>query len=122
MSDLISRQDAKDAVDMALDNMDHVPQWVVDDLLNALDEVPSAEPETKLIAEIKISKEDMQSAVDEAVEKIMAEMEVPEIIRCKDCRNYEPCCGHCRHWERISTESILVCENDFCSQAERKEN
>ena len=81
---------------------------------------PEINRDTKVIAEIKISKEDIQSAVDEAVEKIRAEMEVPEIIRCKDCRNYEPCCGHCKHWERISTESILVSENDFCSQAERR--
>jgi hypothetical protein len=44
----------------------------------------------------------------------------PEIIRCKDCRNYASYWGRCKHWERISTESVLVAENDFCSQAERK--
>lgn len=43
MSDLISRQDAKDAIDMALDHIDHVPPWVYDKLLNVLNEVPSAE-------------------------------------------------------------------------------
>lgn len=43
MGDLISRQDAKDAIDMALDHIDHVPPWVYDKLLNALNEVPSAE-------------------------------------------------------------------------------
>ena len=41
--DCISRQDAKDAIDMALDHIDHVPPWVYDKLLNALNEVPSAE-------------------------------------------------------------------------------
>lgn len=41
--DLIRRQDAKDAIDMALDHIDHVPPWVYDKLLNALNEVPSAE-------------------------------------------------------------------------------
>ena len=40
---LIRRQDAKDAIDMALDHIDHVPPWVYDKLLNALNEVPSAE-------------------------------------------------------------------------------
>lgn len=44
-SDCIRRQDAKDAVDMVLDILDDVPQWLVDDLLNALNKVPSAEPE-----------------------------------------------------------------------------
>ena len=43
MSDLISRQEAKDAIDMALDHIDHVPPWVYDKLLNVLNEVPSAE-------------------------------------------------------------------------------
>ena len=40
----ISRQKAKDAIDMALDHIDHVPPWVYDKLLNALNEVPSAQP------------------------------------------------------------------------------
>ena len=39
--ELISRQKAKDAIDMALDHIDHVPLWVYDNLLNALNEVPS---------------------------------------------------------------------------------
>ena len=43
MSDLIRRQEVKDAIDMALDHIDHVPPWVYDKLLNALNEVPSAE-------------------------------------------------------------------------------
>ena len=46
-NDLIRRQDAKDAVDMALDTIDHVPEWVYDILLNSLDKVPSAEPRKK---------------------------------------------------------------------------
>ena len=44
----------------------------------------------------------------------------PEIIRCKDCKNYKSYWGRCAHWERISTESVLVAESDFCSQAERR--
>jgi len=47
MSELIYKQDAKDAVDMALDTIDHVPEWVYDILLNSLDKVPSAEPRKK---------------------------------------------------------------------------
>lgn len=49
MSELIYKQDAKDAVDMALDTIDHVPEWVYDILLNSLDKVPSAEPDKDLI-------------------------------------------------------------------------
>lgn len=47
MSELIYKQDAKDAVDIALDTIDHVPEWVYDILLNSLDKVPSAEPRKK---------------------------------------------------------------------------
>lgn len=42
--DLISRQKAKDVIDTALDSIDHVPSWVYDKLLNALNEVPSVKP------------------------------------------------------------------------------
>lgn len=45
MNELIYKQDAKDAVDMALDTIDHVQEWVYDILLNSLDKVPSAEQE-----------------------------------------------------------------------------
>ena len=46
MNELIYKQDAKDAVDMALDTIDHVPEWVYDILLNSLDKLPSACNET----------------------------------------------------------------------------
>ena len=44
MSDLIDRQKAKDAIDMALDDIEHVTPWVYDHLLNALNKVPSVKP------------------------------------------------------------------------------
>ena len=44
--DTIYRQDAKDAVDIVLDTIDHVPKWVYDTLLNSLDKLPSACNET----------------------------------------------------------------------------
>ena len=47
MNELIYKQAAKDAVDMALDTIDHVPEWVYDILLNSLDKLPSAQPETQ---------------------------------------------------------------------------
>ena len=42
-SDCIIRQDAKDVVDMELDAIDHVPEWVHDRLLTALDKAPSTQ-------------------------------------------------------------------------------
>lgn len=68
--DCISRQEAKDAIDMALDHIDHVPPWVYDKLLNALNEVPSAE-------NAQLSEEGTTFDIPSAE---------PQIIQCKDCR------------------------------------
>jgi len=74
MSELIYKQDAKDAVDMALDTIDHVPEWVYDILLNSLDKVPSAEPPSRYVAKIEINKEDIEELVAEKVEEIKEAM------------------------------------------------
>lgn len=70
MDELISRQKAKDAIDMALDHIDHVPPWVYDNLLNALNEVPSAEPSAK---DINVPSNDAISRqrVIEAIDKFI---------------------------------------------------
>ena len=91
---------------------------LVELFIDDMKELPSAEPKTKLIAEVKMSKEDIQSAVDEAVEKIKVEMKVPEIIRCKDCKYY-----YNNDPENIPTANIIcfqMHEEDFCSYAERR--
>ena len=71
MSDLISRQDAKDAIDMALDHIDHVPPWVYDKLLNALNEVPSAE-------KAQLSEED---ATKDATSDLISRKKALDVIR-----------------------------------------
>ena len=43
--DLISRQQAIDAMTDELDMIDHVPQWVFDRLEKRLKQLPSAQPE-----------------------------------------------------------------------------
>lgn len=69
--DVISRQAAVDLWEkyrptIAVDAMQYDAE---------LRRLPSAQPETKLIAEIKMSKEDVQSAFDETVARIKAESE-----------------------------------------------
>lgn len=44
-SDLIRREDAIDALENKLDQIDHVPKWVFDALTEALEHLPSAQPE-----------------------------------------------------------------------------
>lgn len=43
MKDLISRQEAIDAIENKLDQIDHVPKWVFDALTEALEMLPSAQ-------------------------------------------------------------------------------
>ena len=43
-----------------------------------------------------------------------------EIIRCKDCKHRMPYWGNCKLLEEKYHQSVLVAENDFCSQAERR--
>lgn len=49
---------------------------------------PEINRDTKVIAEIKISKEDMQSAVDEAVEKMRKELDPCDFCKHKDDCGY----------------------------------
>ena len=135
MNDLINRQTAIDSVEIyaemlrrVLDDTDIVGNdrdkfaWglgLVESFISDMKELPSEEPKTKLIAEVKMSKEDIRDAVDNAVEKIKAEMEEPEIIRCKDCKYYllgsdgiHFCFKH--------DDDVLWQDNDFCSKSERR--
>ena len=48
-------------------------RYIINECKNEIIKLPSAEPEKVLVAEVKLSKEDIQDAVDEAVKKIRAE-------------------------------------------------
>lgn len=50
----------------------------------ALNHLPSAEPEKVLVAEVKLSQEQIQDAVDKAVEKMKAELEPCDFCKHKD--------------------------------------
>lgn len=92
MSDLIERQDAIDD----LHGKDPSRIWDTADIEVWINELPSAEPERVVCAEVKLSKEEIQEAVDDAVKKMMAEMAEPE-RKCDSCRyrnlewDEEPC-------------------------------
>ena len=80
MSDLISRQAAIKALYDYWSgcSFDGDGYDIADKSEDVLNELPSAEPERIVCAEIKLSKEEIQEAVDDAVKKMMAEMEEQE--------------------------------------------
>lgn len=47
MDDTIYRQAAIDAIIIKLDSIDHVPQWVFDELTGVIGDLPSAQSERK---------------------------------------------------------------------------
>ena len=90
MSDLISRQAALKALEW---------HWAGKAAIDAIKNLPSAEPEKMLVAEVKLSKDQIQDAVNNAVEEIKAEMELkrrkgkwihdnPNTFRCSKCNKY----------------------------------
>lgn len=49
--------------------------------------------------------------------------DVVEVVRCRDCIYYEANSCFNRQWDlESSTEIPSVCENDYCSYGEKKEN
>lgn len=102
--DLINRQDA---IDACLDGC----CACVNDCVDEIKKLPSAEPEKVCVAEIKVEGEELQRCIDKAVERIKTEVNL-EIIRCKDCKHFND--GDCEELPK------LVSEDDFCSFAERR--
>lgn len=136
--DLIDRQAAIDVLETdaellrrVLDDTDVVGNarekfaWgleLIELFIDDMKKLSSTEPKTKLIVEVKMSKEDIQDMVDEAVEKIKAEIEVPEIIRCRDCKYASPNGVYGCRLERflVHDENTELFANDYCSAAERR--
>ena len=89
-NDCISRQAAIDALVNKLDSIDHVPQWVFDELTGVISELPSAQPEIIRCKDCK-----WYGRADKR-----------RFYRGTDCLNH-----------RIDT---IVPDKDYCSRAERR--
>ena len=132
-NDLISRQDAIDAIRGA-DGVVHY--WSKQNAIKVLEDLPSAQPERcddcenfsktrLLIPQPDITEEDVKEYCRKRCLKIITsdlyhEMQErwssaqPEIIRCKDCKHYyDKTCGK-PDWYNAN--------DDFCSRAERRED
>lgn len=81
MGDLISRQNAIDA----WDKLSKRGRTEFDQVLMTL---PSAEPKTKCIAQIRINRDDLQDLVNEKVNEIVDMMSEPKTGKWVDIDNY----------------------------------
>ena len=85
MQDLISRQAAINLLKKWSDGY----SWLeieTDFAIEEFKQLPAAQPEKVCVAEIKVKGEELQRCIDEAVERIKAEVK-SEIIRCEDCKH-----------------------------------
>ena len=106
MDDLISRQAAIDAVkgrfSMPVDNL----------IVEVIGELPSAQPYTD--EEIQKMQDIEQAQIEKAFE-LGREDAKAEIVRCKDCIEWDSDSEWCnRHGGTMQ-------EDDYCSRAERKD-
>lgn len=84
MDDLVSRQDVIDALMNDADWADAIP---------TIKSLPSSEPTTKCIAQIRIDQDDMENLVNEIVEKITE----PKMGEWVEIENGEYLCSNCSH-------------------------
>ena len=77
MDDLISRQDAREAIEKLMEiHFDR--QVVLAKARDAIVSLPSAEPKIKCIAQIRIDRDDMEDLVNEKVNEIVDKMSEPK--------------------------------------------
>ena len=137
--DLISRQDAIDALYKMLHDCFWADDKELDAVITILNDLPSAQPEKRTEKRTETHACDLINKVMACEiladiyptdgEKVVAVKEVdkayeaiqqlpsaqPEIIRCKDCKHY--LCPHgCGHIDGMVTSR----EDGFCSHAERR--
>ena len=86
MDDLVSRQDVIDALMNDADWADAIP---------TIKSLPSSEPTTKCIAQIRIDRDDLQDLVNEKVNEIVETMSEPKTGRwIRKEKEINDCDGH----------------------------
>ena len=114
-TDCISRQDALDICDHAIDLFKgQFGAGVLVAIKESIEELPSAQLDTYW-------KEQCQS-YEQTINKLRESLSTqPEIIRCKGCKHRDNY-GCCKHWKGLAMGDIPIAtdDNDFCSNAERK--
>ena len=138
MSDLIDRQAAIEVIDAVfpVDAMkSEYAQGIACGAALAktyVEQLPSAQPKVKCIAEIKISKEDMEELVEEikaAQSEIVPQFTVTDgepqefvpVVRCKDCRWGREVCGNIKCFVDINVPPEYHGYEWYCPNGERRE-
>ena len=117
--DLIRRDDALKPFCIAPDgtripevDCDNLPvEFSVEFIKKHLLSLPSAEPNTKCIAQIKIDRDDIEDFINEKVNEIEVNMEEPKTGKwVKDALGMTVC-SECRRWRRDNRKSHI----NFCN-------
>ena len=91
-------------------------EWIC----NIIDNEPTIEPKTKVIAQVTFDEDKLREIVHEAVERIKEEYDIVDnpdavsVVRCKDCKYDQT--RRCP----LYTAKFGYCDEDFCSCGERE--
>ena len=87
----------------------------VDDFLGVLEDIPSVDLPTKIIAKVECDENMMQNAIVSAFHRL----DFVPVVRCKDCIYFHPSLEECSCQSADPFEYWSVDGNDYCSQGIR---
>lgn len=108
MSDLIEREDAICAVHFAPVMRDNKNLVDKRDVMENIENIPEVPPKETLVAELRLSEEDLERQVKECVDKI--------VVRCVDCKYQDTC------YKSVTVRTRRGAELKACSAGRRKDD
>lgn len=107
MSDFIEREDAICAVHFAPVMRDNKNLVDKRDVLENIENIPEVPPKETLVAELRLSEEELERQVKECVDKI--------VVRCVDCKYQDTC------YKSVTVRTRRGAELKACSAGRRKD-
>ena len=118
MSDYIERTAVHVAVDRALSKIfgDEDALESIDRVLTAIDDIPSVDLPTKVIATIEFDGDKLQDIVNNTLSR----NDIVQVVRCKDCKYWHENTQFCGFFSEFNVAHRMPA-NAYCCCGERKD-